>query len=147
MKTLKIYSDGSCLGNPGAGGYCAILKYGGHEKVISAGQKDTTNNIMELTGAIVALEALTEPCKVLLHSDSKYVLDGLNSWLPNWVKNNWKTAAKKPVKNVELWQRMYAMTLKHAIEIIWIKGHSGHPENEKCDTIARKEAEAIKKVS
>lgn len=144
QKTVKIYTDGSCLGNPGPGGYGSVLTYKGHTKELSAGFKLTTNNRMELLAPIKALESLTEPCKVILTTDSQYVRQGITQWIHNWIKNNWKTASKQPVKNVDLWQQLHAQNQKHQIEWHWVKGHSGHPENERCDQIAREAAEGNK---
>jgi len=144
MKNITIFSDGSSLGNPGPGGWGTILKYNGHVKELSGGNPNTTNNQMELLGAIKGLEALKEPCKVTIISDSKYVVQGINEWLKNWIKNNWKTAAKKAVKNVELWQRYVEVSKIHQIEAIWVKGHAGHEENERCDFLAREEAEKLR---
>lgn len=144
MKNITIFSDGSSLGNPGPGGWGTILKYNGHVKELSGGDPNTTNNQMELLGAIKGLEALKEPCKVTIISDSKYVVQGINEWLKNWIKNNWKTAAKKAVKNVELWQRYVEVSKIHQIEAMWVKGHAGHEENERCDFLAREEAEKLR---
>ncbi len=138
MKKVTVYTDGSCLGNPGAGGYGAILSYGDTRKELSAGFAQTTNNQMEMMAVIVALEALKEPCKVSIVTDSKYVKNAFTQkWLENWQKNGWKTAAKKPVKNKELWLRMCEAMKAHQVSWQWVKGHSGHPENERCDELAR----------
>ncbi|BAN95131.1 RNaseH ribonuclease [Pantoea dispersa EGD-AAK13] len=139
-KQVEIFTDGSCLGNPGPGGYGAILRYRQHEKLFSAGYRLTTNNRMELMAAIVALEALTQPCDVVLSTDSQYVRQGITSWIHNWKKRGWKTAEKKPVKNVDLWQRLDAALSTHQIQWEWVKGHAGHPENERCDELARSAA-------
>ena len=136
--TVIIYTDGACRGNPGPGGWGVSLKYNGHHKTLFGAEAETTNNRMELTAAIMALESLTRSCPVVLHTDSKYVLEGITSWMPNWKKSGWKTAAKKPVKNVELWQRLDAATQKHEIEWIWVKGHSGEEGNELADELANK---------
>lgn len=141
-KEVAIFTDGSCLGNPGPGGYGAILSYKGHRKELSAGFSLTTNNRMELLAAIVALETLTESCKITLTTDSQYVRQGIMSWLKGWKAKNWKTANKKPVKNKDLWQRLDAACQSHQIDWQWVKGHSGHPENERCDDLARTAAEA-----
>jgi len=141
MKKVQIFADGSCIGNPGAGGWCAILRYKDKEKIISGGEPNTTNNKMELTAVIKALEALKMPCEVDLYTDSKYVVEGLKSWLDNWAKNNWKNSKKEKIANLELWQRLYQLKNIHKINPIWVKGHSGHKENEICDKIAKKEAE------
>ncbi|RLR18230.1 ribonuclease HI [Sodalis-like symbiont of Bactericera trigonica] len=136
-KQVAIFTDGSCLGNPGPGGYGAILRYKQYEKTFSAGYLLTTNNRMELMAAIVALEALTDACKVVLSTDSQYVRQGITQWIHNWKKRGWKTADKKPVKNVDLWQRMDAAIQPHTMRWDWVKGHSCHPENERCDELAR----------
>ncbi|MEB7539307.1 ribonuclease HI [Pantoea anthophila] len=140
-KQVEIFTDGSCLGNPGPGGYGAILRYGQHEKTFSAGYRLTTNNRMELMAAIISLEALTQPCDVVLSTDSQYVRQGITSWIYNWKKRGWKTADKKPVKNVDLWQRLDQALSTHKIQWEWVKGHAGHPENERCDVLARSAAE------
>ena len=139
MKKIEIFTDGSCLGNPGSGGWCAILRYKGHEKILSGAEKETTNNRMELMAVIKALEALKEPCEIELYSDSTYVLKGLNEWLDGWIKKDFKK-----VKNVDLWKKYIEVSKPHKIHINWIKGHSGHKENEICDKIAKEEAEKIK---
>ncbi|WP_058961570.1 ribonuclease HI [Type-E symbiont of Plautia stali] len=139
-KQVEIFTDGSCLGNPGPGGYGAILRYGPHEKEFSAGYRLTTNNRMEMMAAIVALEALTQPCEVVLSTDSQYVRQGITSWIHNWKKRGWKTADKKPVKNVDLWKRLDLALSHHEIKWEWVKGHAGHPENERCDELARSAA-------
>lgn len=147
---VTIYTDGAARGNPdGPGGYGAVLKYvdgkgNVHEREFSAGYKKTTNNRMELMGAIVGLEALTKPCQVTLISDSKYVTDAFNQhWIENWQKNNWKTSTKKPVKNIELWQRLLKAMENHQVSFQWIKGHAGHPENERCDSLATEAADGV----
>ena len=138
MKEVTIYTDGSCLGNPGPGGYGAVLLFGETRKELSAGYRRTTNNRMEMMAVIVALEALKEPCKVVLYTDSQYVKNAFTQkWLVNWEKNGWKTAAKKPVKNKDLWQRMVPLVESHPLEWRWVKGHAGNPENERCDELAR----------
>lgn len=146
---IKIFTDGAARGNPdGPGGYGAIIQYVDsngtlHEKELSAGYKKTTNNRMELMGVIVALEALNRPCDIELYSDSKYVIDAFNQhWIENWLKNNWKTSTKKPVKNVELWKRLLKAKEPHNIKFVWVKGHDGHPENERCDTLATNAADS-----
>lgn len=136
-KNIAIYTDGSCLGNPGPGGYGAVMVYGKHRKEMSEGFALTTNNRMELLAPIVALNALTEPCNVDITTDSQYVKNGINSWIKGWKKNGWRTSAKKPVKNVDLWQRLDEAVQKHHVTWHWVKGHSGHPENERCDDLAR----------
>ncbi len=142
MKNIKMYTDGACKGNPGAGGYACILVYGENEKVLSGGERETTNNRMELSAVIAGLEALKEPCAVEVISDSKYVVSAINEgWLRSWVKNNWKKSDKKPVLNVDLWQRFIEVSAKHEITFTWVRGHNGHDYNERCDTIAVSEAE------
>ena len=136
MKALEIYTDGACRGNPGAGGWGVYLLYKNEKKEFYGGKLNTTNNQMELTAAIEGLKVLKEPCKVKLYTDSKYVMDGINSWIANWKKNNWKTASKKDVKNKDLWIELDAETCKHEIEWIWVKGHSGNIGNEKADALA-----------
>lgn len=139
MKTITLFSDGSALGNPGPGGYGAILRFGEIEKVISGGEAHTTNNRMELLGVIEGLRALKEPCEVSVISDSSYVIRGINEWLDGWVKRNF---AK--VKNPDLWSEYLIVSKPHKIKGIWVRGHNGHPENERCDQIAREEAEKLK---
>ena len=133
-----IFTDGACRGNPGPGGWGAVLRYGSTEKTLSGGEPDTTNNRMELMAAIMALEALTQSCEVVLTTDSRYVMDGITQWMANWKKRGWKTASKQPVKNADLWRRLDAACSKHTIEWQWVKGHSGHPENEKADALANR---------
>lgn len=138
MSDVFLYTDGSCLGNPGPGGYGAVLIYGEHRKELSQGYKETTNNRMELLAVIEGLSVLTRSCTVELYTDSKYVQQAITKgWLKNWQKNGWKTAAKKPVKNQDLWRRLMPLLDKHRIDFRWVKGHSGHPENERCDELAR----------
>ncbi|KGJ88734.1 ribonuclease HI [Thalassotalea sp. ND16A] len=141
QKHVEIYTDGSCLGNPGPGGYGAVLKYNGHCKELSQGFKLTTNNRMEMLATIEALKTLKQPCKVTLTTDSQYVRQGITSWIKNWIKNNWRTASKQPVKNVDLWKALHEQSQRHDIDWHWVKGHSGHPENEQCDQLARSAAE------
>ena len=136
MKAIEIYTDGACRGNPGAGGWGVYLLYKNEKKEFYGGKLNTTNNQMELTAAIEGLKVLKEPCKVKLYTDSKYVMDGINSWIANWKKNNWKTASKKDVKNKDLWIELDAETCKHEIEWVWVKGHSGNIGNEKADALA-----------
>ncbi|MBO8415980.1 MAG: ribonuclease HI [Proteobacteria bacterium] len=140
MKEVFIYSDGSCLGNPGRGGYGAILRYREHVKEIKAGYRLTTNNRMELRAVIAALKCLKEPCKVNVCTDSQYVKGGITSWIKSWKKNGWQTSAKKPVKNKDLWQQLDLECQKHEMSWSWVKGHAGHPENERCDELARSAA-------
>ena len=132
-----VHTDGACSGNPGPGGWGAILEFNGTRKELSGGEALTTNNRMELTGAIVALESLKRPCKVEMHVDSAYVKDGITKWIHGWKRNGWKTADKKPVKNMELWQRLDAALANHEISWRWVKGHAGHSENERADELAR----------
>lgn len=134
---VTIHTDGACSGNPGPGGWGAILAAGGHRKEISGGEAVTTNNRMELLAAIEALEALKRPSHVELHTDSKYLQDGITSWIHNWKRNGWKTAAKKPVKNEDLWRRLDAAIQRHDISWHWVKGHAGDPDNERADELAR----------
>ncbi|WP_293000210.1 ribonuclease HI [Nevskia sp.] len=136
MKEVIAYTDGACRGNPGPGGWGVSLKYGNHIKELCGGEAPTTNNRMELMAAISALESLREACAVKLHTDSKYVLQGLTEWLPGWKKRGWKTADKKPVKNQDLWQRLDAAAARHTIDWCWVKGHSGDPGNERADRLA-----------
>ena len=145
MKHVDIYTDGACRGNPGKGGWGAILVYGSTEKELSGGEALTTNNRMELMGAISALEALREPCHVTLTSDSKYLTDAINKgWLTSWKQKGWKKADKSPVLNVELWQRLDALLEKHTVEFVWVHGHMGHEYNERCDVLATTFADSIK---
>ena len=145
MKHVDIYTDGACRGNPGPGGYGAILVYGEREKEMSGGEPNTTNNRMELMGAIVALEALREPCEVTLTSDSKYLTEAINKgWLASWKKNGWKKADKKPVLNVELWQRLDGLLDIHKVSFVWVHGHQGHEYNERCDALATAFADSFK---
>jgi len=144
MKHVEIFTDGACKGNPGPGGWGALLRMGKHEKELSGSDPQTTNNRMELTAAIRALEALIQPCKVTLHTDSKYVMEGITRWVHGWKRNGWKTASKKPVQNAELWHDLIEVTQKHHIEWVWVKGHNGHPENERVDRLASDAAEAAR---
>ncbi len=136
LTTVTIYTDGACSGNPGPGGWGAILDGYGKTRELKGGEADTTNNRMELMAAIVALETLTQPCSVILYTDSTYVRDGITTWIHNWKKRGWKTSAKKPVKNVDLWQRLDAATARHEIDWRWVKGHAGDPGNERADALA-----------
>lgn len=136
MQLVEVYTDGGCRGNPGPGGWGALLKYGEHVKELSGYQDDTTNNQMELMAAIQAFEALTRPCKVNITTDSQYVKNGITQWMSGWKIKGWKTAANKPVKNKELWVRLDQAIQKHEVEWHWVKGHSGHPENERVDELA-----------
>jgi ribonuclease HI len=134
----EIYTDGACRGNPGRGGWGAVLRYKGHEKTLYGAEQLTTNNRMELMAAIRALESLKRPCRVRLTTDSQYVQKGITDWMVNWKRNGWKTAAKKPVKNADLWQRLDTAISGHQIQWEWVKGHSGHPENELADELANR---------
>ena len=145
MQRVEIYTDGACSGNPGAGGWGVILRYRDVEKEMSGAEAETTNNRMEMTAVINALRALKRPCNITLYTDSKYVMDGVNEWLPNWKKNNWKTANKKTaVKNIDLWQELDALLVQHEIRWVWVKGHNGNVDNERVDELARN---AIKSLS
>ena len=141
MKQLEIFTDGACKGNPGPGGWGAVIRYGKHEKEISGGDPDTTNNRMELSAAIQALKILIEPCHVKMHTDSKYVLDGITKWIHGWQRNGWKNASKQPVRNADLWRDLIDAVARHQVEWIWVKGHNGHPENERADRLASDAAE------
>ena len=136
MSQVTIYTDGACSGNPGPGGWGALLIYGEVEKELFGGEAETTNNRMELTAAIEALKALKRPCEIDLHTDSKYLRDGMTSWIHNWKKNNWRNAKKKPVKNADLWQQLDEVITEHTISWHWVKGHDGNPGNERADTLA-----------
>lgn len=137
MKNVEIFTDGACSGNPGPGGWGAILRYNGHEKELSGGERNTTNNRMELTAVIEALNCLKEPCKVTLTTDSKYVSDGIGKgWAVSWQKNGWRKADKKPALNPDLWEKLLKLLMVHNVTINWVKGHAGHPENERCDQLA-----------
>ena len=141
MKKVEISTDGACLGNPGPGGWGALLRYGDVEREISGGDGETTNNRMEMMAAIAALEALSGPCEVLLHTDSQYVQKGIGEWLPNWIRRGWKTAAGDPVKNKDLWERLLAATSRHKVQWHWVRGHDGNVDNERVDGLARAAAE------
>ncbi|MDP2560635.1 ribonuclease HI [Psychrobium sp. 1_MG-2023] len=142
LKQVDVFTDGSCLGNPGPGGYGALLIYANHKKELSSGYQLTTNNRMEMLAAIKALSALKEPCAVSLTTDSQYVRQGITSWLVNWKKRNWQTSNKTPVKNVDLWQQLDQQCQRHQVQWHWVKGHSGHTENERVDDLARAAAES-----
>lgn len=143
MKQVEIYTDGACKGNPGPGGWGVLLRLGNHEKELSGAEIDTTNNRMELTAAIQGLSALTEPCRVDLYSDSKYVIDGITKWVHGWKKRGWVNASKKPVRNEDLWHDLIEAAARHQIEWHWVKGHSGHSENDRVDRLASDEADRI----
>ena len=136
-KQVDIHTDGACLGNPGPGGWAALLRYKGHERELAGGEGHTTNNRMELMAAIMGLETLTEPCRIMLQTDSQYVRQGITEWMSGWVRRNWKTAGGDPVKNRDLWERLHAATGRHQIEWRWVKGHNGDPDNERVDQMAR----------
>ena len=142
QKHVEIFTDGSCLGNPGPGGYGVVLKYKDKIKELSQGYKLTTNNRMEMLATIVGLQSLKEPCQITLTTDSQYVRQGITQWIHKWQKNNWKTASKQDVKNVDLWKLLNQQQQRHNIQWNWVKGHSGHPENERCDALARQAAES-----
>lgn len=144
MKSIELFTDGACKGNPGPGGWGAVLRFGEHEKLLYGGLANTTNNQMELMAAIEGLKALKEPCVVKLTTDSQYVRKGITEWLKNWKKNGWRTAAKAPVKNAELWQQLDEQCQRHAVSWFWVKGHSGHPENELADQLANRGVEELK---
>ena len=142
---VEIFTDGACSGNPGAGGWGAILRYKDVEKDLSGGEENTTNNRMELMAVIEALSALKVVCNISLYTDSKYVMCGVTEWMPNWKQNGWRTKKKKKdVKNIDLWQKLDELVQKHEIRWIWVKGHAGHAENERCDALARAEVQKIK---
>jgi len=143
MKKVEIFTDGACKGNPGPGGWAALLRMGRHEKELSGAETDTTNNRMEMIAVIRALSALIEPCAVDLYSDSKYVIEGITKWVEGWKKRGWVNASKKPVKNADLWHDLIEAASRHDINWHWVRGHNGHPENERVDQLASAEAEAI----
>ena len=143
--SVEIFTDGACSGNPGPGGWGAVLRYGEVEKELTGGEKATTNNRMELMAAIAGLEALTKSCRVKLYTDSIYLRDGITKWLPSWKARGWKTAAKEPVKNIDLWQRLEAAASRHDIDWRWVRGHAGHPENERADALARGAITALRR--
>ncbi|MBE2283910.1 MAG: ribonuclease HI [Prosthecobacter sp.] len=143
MKKIVIHSDGGCHGNPGPGGWAAVLAYGKHRREINGGVPATTNNRMELQAAIEALRILKEPCEIDFHTDSQYVRNGIREWIAGWKRNGWRTSTKQPVKNADLWQELDAATIRHKIQWHWVKGHAGHSDNERCDQLAN---EAIAKV-
>lgn len=140
---VEAFTDGACLGNPGPGGWAALLRWNGHERELSGNEADTTNNRMELLAAISALEALQRPARVDLFTDSRYVEQGIRDWLPRWQANGWRTADRKPVKNQDLWQRLHAAAAPHRVEWHWVRGHAGHLENERVDQLAREAALAV----
>ena len=143
MKNVEIFSDGCCRGNPGPGGYGCILRYGEKEKELQGGKLKTTNNEMELMAALIGIRALKGRCQVTVMSDSEYMVKGMTEWIHKWVENDWKTKSKTPVKNLALWQELYDLSKKHKITWYWVKGHAGHPENERCDRLANEAAEKV----
>jgi ribonuclease HI len=136
VKTVEIWTDGACKGNPGPGGWGALLRYGSHEKELFGGERDTTNNRMELMAVIEALASLKERCGVIVHTDSQYVKNGIQEWMANWIRRGWRTSDNKPVKNVDLWRRLSAEVARHHVEWRWVRGHSGDPNNERADALA-----------
>lgn len=145
LKTVEIYTDGACLGNPGPGGFGVVLRYSGHEKEISGGFADTTNNRMELQGVISGLLSLKEPCAVTLYSDSQYLVNSIEKgWAKKWRENGWRKADKSPALNKDLWEELLNLLKNHEVKIVWVKGHAGHPENERCDTLAVAAAQKYK---
>lgn len=145
LKKVEIFTDGACSGNPGPGGYGTILRYNGVEKALSGGAKETTNNRMELTAAIVGLEALKERCEVVLYSDSKYLIDAIKQgWAKRWRENGWMRTKREKAQNPDLWERLLNLLDEHKVEMVWVKGHAGHPENERCDRMAVAETEKHK---
>lgn len=145
MKKVEIFTDGACKGNPGPGGWGALLRLGKHEKELSGGEPHTTNNRMEMTAAIRALGALIEPCEVELHTDSRYLIDGITKWVAGWQRRGWLNASKKPVRNEDLWHELIAAAAKHRVNWHWVKGHDGHAENERVDQLASEAAEAARR--
>jgi ribonuclease HI len=137
LSEVEVFTDGACRGNPGPGGWAAILRYRGTERELGGSEPDTTNNRMEMTAAIAGLEALKRRCRVQLYSDSQYLRDGITKWIEGWKRRGWRTADKQPVKNIDLWQRLEAASARHDVVWIWVRGHSGHPENERADALAR----------
>ncbi|MDE3071544.1 MAG: ribonuclease HI [Pseudomonadota bacterium] len=144
MSEVEAFTDGACLGNPGPGGWAALLRAGGKEKMVAGGDPATTNNRMELMAAIAALESLKRPCHVVLTTDSRYVMQGIEQWVPKWRSNGWRTADNKPVKNQDLWQRLSAAVGAHRVSWRWVRGHNGHAENERVDQAAREQAERLR---
>jgi ribonuclease HI len=143
--TVHAFTDGACSGNPGPGGWGVVLRWNGHERELFGGESETTNNRMELMAAISALESLTRPSEVVVTTDSTYVLKGITEWLASWKRRNWKTASRAPVKNVDLWQRLDAAVSRHDVTWEWVKGHNGHPENERADELARRGIEDLRR--
>ena len=145
MKKVVIHTDGACEGNPGPGGWAAILRYGAHVKELCGAEPATTNNRMELTAAIEALRAIKEPCEVEMYTDSEYLRDGITAWVASWKARNWRTADRKPVKNEDLWRQLDELCARHKVQWRWLKGHAGNPDNERCDTLARSEISKLRK--
>jgi ribonuclease HI len=145
VPVVEIFCDGACSGNPGIGGFGSILRYGGREKEISGAAGDTTNNRMEMTAAITALESLKRPCRVRLTTDSQYLVKGMTEWLPGWVRKRWINSKREPVLNRDLWERLLELSKVHSIQWLWVRGHAGHAENERCDELARKAIEEYRK--
>lgn len=143
-KQVEIWTDGACKGNPGVGGWGALLRYGRHEKPMCGGERETTNNRMEMMAVIRALQALREPCQVTLHTDSQYVMKGITEWMPNWKRRDWRTADKKPVKNADLWQQLDTEVGRHEVSWRWVKGHAGDPGNERADELANQGVESVR---
>ena len=144
MKKVQIFTDGSSLGNPGPGGWCAILRYNNHQKILKGGKKETTNNEMEIMAVLEGLKALKEPCEVDLYTDSNYVVQAIKDWIYRWAKNDWKRSSKKEVAHRNMWEEIYRLLKIHKVKPIWVKAHSGHKENELCDRIAKEEASKFK---
>lgn len=144
-RAVEIYTDGACAGNPGPGGWGALVRWGNHQKELSGGEPETTNNRMELKAAIEALKILKRPCHVRLYTDSQYLKQGITQWIHDWKKRGWKTADRKPVKNIDLWQGLDGALARHKVEFFWVRGHAGHPENERADALARAGLEAARR--
>ena len=142
---IEIFCDGACSGNPGVGGWGCVLRYGGHEKELFGADGDTTNNRMEMTAAITALESLKRPCHVVLTTDSQYLVKGMTEWLPGWIRKGWVNSKKEPVLNRDLWERLKELAGTHAVQWVWVRGHAGHPENERCDELARRAIEEFRR--